>query len=342
MHIESIDLFLSVAETRSITTAAKKAHISPQGASATLKALEKHLGFELFDRSSKSLTLTRKGHLILEDARIISEAYEHMSLLSLAPRFESIKNNAMQVIATPFAFQILSFMDRFTNLFNYEEHVLSAQETNLYNLARRYPDLDPNVLYLIDFPFPDIRAIKDNLPADFVRAVVQGNGGIFFPLIKTDLMLMGGCIDRKAKSTGAVSDFFFWDDVDISRLACYNDPVLIDEIKFRSAKPDRSEIGLVTSNPPFLYQAFRESNMCYIADSLSAKLKDLAGMPSLGSGAKLLPQSSFHVGALYSGKDGNVFDLIAFMKQYLERITSVPSKSSPYAIPDTKETYRCI
>ncbi len=339
MHIESIDLFLSVAETQSITVAAKKAHISPQGASATLKALEKHLGFELFDRSSKSLTLTKKGHLILEDARAISKAYKHMSLLSLAPRFESIRSNAFQIIATPFAFQVLSFFDTFTNLFNHKEHTLSAQETNLYNLARHYPDLDPHVLYLIDFPFPDIRAIKDNLPAEFVREVIGGEGDSFFPLVKTDLMLIGKHPGKREGGSGAGSEFFFWDDIDIGRLACYNDPVLVDEIKFRTAKPNRGEIGLVTSNPPLLHQSLRESNMCYIADSLSTLFRILAGMPPLGSGAKLLPQSTFHMGALYCGEDENILDLIAFMKRYLERITSVPSESSPHAIPDTKEIH---
>ena len=65
MQIDAIRAFVLLCEDLNITRVSEKIHISQQGLSRQLKALEKELGTTLFFRSSKSLTLTESGQLLL-------------------------------------------------------------------------------------------------------------------------------------------------------------------------------------------------------------------------------------------------------------------------------------
>lgn len=58
---KSIRLFCSVVETGSLLAAADKIALSASAASRVISQLEERLGFVLFDRSGKSLTLTEEG-----------------------------------------------------------------------------------------------------------------------------------------------------------------------------------------------------------------------------------------------------------------------------------------
>ena len=58
---KSVKLFCAVVETGSLLSAANKSAMSPPAASRTITQLEERLGFRLFERSSKSLTLTEDG-----------------------------------------------------------------------------------------------------------------------------------------------------------------------------------------------------------------------------------------------------------------------------------------
>lgn len=58
---KSIRLFCTVVETGSLLAAANKIALSASAASRVISQLEERLGFDLFDRSGKALTLTREG-----------------------------------------------------------------------------------------------------------------------------------------------------------------------------------------------------------------------------------------------------------------------------------------
>jgi len=69
MDLRQLEYFVAVAEEENFTRAAKRVHISQSGVSAQIKQLERELGAELFDRSTRSATLTAAGHAALEHAR---------------------------------------------------------------------------------------------------------------------------------------------------------------------------------------------------------------------------------------------------------------------------------
>jgi DNA-binding transcriptional LysR family regulator len=64
MDIASLRVFLSVAEERSFSRAAAKVHLTQPAVSQTVRRLERALGEQLFDRTSKSGTLTDAGTML--------------------------------------------------------------------------------------------------------------------------------------------------------------------------------------------------------------------------------------------------------------------------------------
>src|SRR4051794_16774434 len=64
MDIQALRVFLAVADERSFSRAAAKVHLTQPAVSQTVRRLERALGEELFDRSSKSGTLTDAGTML--------------------------------------------------------------------------------------------------------------------------------------------------------------------------------------------------------------------------------------------------------------------------------------
>jgi DNA-binding transcriptional LysR family regulator len=64
MDIGSLRVFLAVAHERSFSRAAAKVHLTQPAVSQTVRRLERALGEELFDRSSKNGTLTDAGRTL--------------------------------------------------------------------------------------------------------------------------------------------------------------------------------------------------------------------------------------------------------------------------------------
>ena len=73
MDLQSLRIFLAVAEERSFSRAAAKVHRTQPAVSQAVRRLEADLGEELFDRSSKSGTLTDAGR-VQKDASASAES----------------------------------------------------------------------------------------------------------------------------------------------------------------------------------------------------------------------------------------------------------------------------
>ena len=71
MQTDYVRYFIDVATLGSMSSAAKKNFMSPQGISRSISALESELGCELFLRDSNKVTLTPFGKRLLEDARAL-------------------------------------------------------------------------------------------------------------------------------------------------------------------------------------------------------------------------------------------------------------------------------
>ena len=81
MHFDFVDLTLIVtlADTKTLTRAADRCHLSVPAASNRLKHLEEGLGFKLLYRTSQGMTLTPAGESFVHHARLVLERIQHLA-----------------------------------------------------------------------------------------------------------------------------------------------------------------------------------------------------------------------------------------------------------------------
>lgn len=69
MDLRQLEHFVTVADERHFTRAAERLFISQSGLSASVRALEKELGAELFTRNTRRVELTEAGRALLGESR---------------------------------------------------------------------------------------------------------------------------------------------------------------------------------------------------------------------------------------------------------------------------------
>ena len=71
MELRQLEMFLEAADRRSITAAAQALYVAQPSVSAQIAALERELGYPLFDRLPRGVRLTEVGRAVLPHARQI-------------------------------------------------------------------------------------------------------------------------------------------------------------------------------------------------------------------------------------------------------------------------------
>lgn len=88
-ELRQLRYFVSVAEHRSVTRAARELHIAQQSLSQQITVLERAVGSRLFDRDTRGTRLTGTGRLFLPEARaVLTRADRALATLGRAARGE--------------------------------------------------------------------------------------------------------------------------------------------------------------------------------------------------------------------------------------------------------------
>ena len=95
MQTDYLRYFIDVATLGSMSAAAKKNFMSPQGISRSIAALEAELGCELFLRDSNKVVLTRFGERLLEEARGLIAHENGLRKAVLDLRTDALKRSRM-------------------------------------------------------------------------------------------------------------------------------------------------------------------------------------------------------------------------------------------------------
>lgn len=78
MEVHQLECFLSVVEQGSFRAASEKLHKAQSAVSFSIKSLEEHLGFSLFDRSEYRPSLTMQGRSFLPQVKALMQQYSHL------------------------------------------------------------------------------------------------------------------------------------------------------------------------------------------------------------------------------------------------------------------------
>lgn len=142
MELKQVEYFLQVVETGSFSAAADELYISQSSLSKQIIALENELGFSLFDRSKRKISLTPAGKTFEIHARALKTAYQ--SMLGAVAQYKTIP--ALAIVAIPVIAQygITAYLAEFKNSYprvqiNLEEReasaVLPALNSHQFDLA---------------------------------------------------------------------------------------------------------------------------------------------------------------------------------------------------------------
>ncbi|WP_306014797.1 LysR family transcriptional regulator [Oceanicaulis sp. MMSF_3324] len=99
LTLRTARLFVTAAETATLTAAAEQLHVSQPAATKSLAQLEAELGGPLFERSGRKLVLTRMGEALLPRARALLQ--QANDLKAEAERWRSGEDGVLNLGAGP-------------------------------------------------------------------------------------------------------------------------------------------------------------------------------------------------------------------------------------------------
>ena len=75
MRIDDLEVFRVLAETLSYTNTANRLYLTQSSLTRTIQQMEEELGFQLFDRSRRSVSLTAAGESFYRESQAVLESY---------------------------------------------------------------------------------------------------------------------------------------------------------------------------------------------------------------------------------------------------------------------------
>ena len=131
MELRHLRYFVAVAEEENVSRAALKLHVSQPGISRQIHDLEDEIGFQLFERSAKSVRLTVAGKVFLVEARAVleraSEAVEKARAVSGGTGGEISVGYAPSLTVQILPAALRKYQDQFPNV-RVALHDLSTEE----------------------------------------------------------------------------------------------------------------------------------------------------------------------------------------------------------------------
>ena len=149
MTLQQLKYVVTVAETGTVTNAAKKLYISQPSLTNAIHELEKEMNIVIFQRTNKGIVLSREGEDFLGYAR---QVLEQAAILEDKYKGQDGGKKQFCVSTQHYSFAVNAFVDLIKE-YGQEEYDFSLRETQTYEIiedvARMRSEI--GILFLNDF-----------------------------------------------------------------------------------------------------------------------------------------------------------------------------------------------
>lgn len=149
MTLQQLKYVIEIVNSGSITEASKRLYISQPSLSTAVKELENEMGIEIFNRTSKGISLSSDGVEFLSYARQVIEQTE---LLELRYKDKKVIKKICSISTQHYAFAVNAFSNLIKKL-NVSKYEVTLRETKTYEIindvANFYSEI--GILYLNSF-----------------------------------------------------------------------------------------------------------------------------------------------------------------------------------------------
>ncbi len=130
MTLQQLQYVIYIANSGSLSKAATLAYISQPSLSQSLKELENEIGFEIFTRNNRGITITSKGEEFLSYARQVIEQYQ-----LIEDKFinKPVSKKKFSVSCQHYSFAVDAFI-KTVKQFGLESYEVSIKETKTYTV----------------------------------------------------------------------------------------------------------------------------------------------------------------------------------------------------------------
>jgi len=313
MQMESLSLFLAVIESGSITKAAQRLYITPQGASSAIKALEKQIGVTLFERKGQTIALTTKGAKIAQEAEKVVSAYQRLQEVVAMQDGGIPQDSTLNVVATPFVRQTFtSVLEDYAEL-ACGNPVITIDEQNAFEIVRNCRNLDNDTLYLVDIPL-DLEILLGEVPED-IASDILAKTGFFMPFALSTFLVK--CSEF---SSIAAKGSLEWADIAADKIACHDDPFLMKVISHFVPSCSELGFGMKVTDTGLISTVVQQSGMMGISASLPVTFRE-RNWKRIISGSAVIPtpKAQFVTGVLGSPDNIYAANFYHFMKNFLDQ-----------------------
>jgi DNA-binding transcriptional LysR family regulator len=165
MTLQQIKYFIAVANSGSISNAAKSLFISQPSLSEALKSLENETGLTLMVRTNRGVTLTPDGLEFLGYARQITEQYKLAEDHFIKKKTSKIK---FSVSMQHYSFAVKAFVET-VKYFGMDKYAFAVYETQTHEVIENVKNWrsEIGILYLSDFNEKVIRKLLKGSQLEF-------------------------------------------------------------------------------------------------------------------------------------------------------------------------------
>ncbi|MFD0438252.1 LysR family transcriptional regulator [Streptomyces chartreusis] len=169
VHVRDLRYFVAVAEELHFTRAAERLYVSQPALSKQVRALERHLGVELFRRDGQGVTVTEAGAALLPHARRVLDAWSDGSAALEAARAAARSTLVVGMSTSPGRGGLLpAIRSRFTAA--HPDTVLRLRQVSWEDPTAGLADGDADIAF-VWLPLPDAERYGWTVVAEEPRLV---------------------------------------------------------------------------------------------------------------------------------------------------------------------------